>query len=135
MQQTTIPANLTLNDVQQHFEHWRATRVKQSKIPDMLWSEVKTLIGRYPISQITQALRVNAHQISAGVTTKGGFTFVAANAAVTPVPIVKVKPVPACTDDTKATCTFEIHRANGSTLTISDFPVASLPIVINQFIG
>lgn len=66
MQQTGISTMLTLNDVKQHFDHWRTTRIKQSKIPDSLWSEVKTLIGRYPISQIITALRVNAHQISAG---------------------------------------------------------------------
>jgi hypothetical protein len=133
MQQLDSPTNLTLNDVKQHFDHWRATRTKQSKIPDSLWSEVKTLNGRYPISQITTALRVNAHQISAGVATKSDFTFVSVRPNLTPLPTVKS----VSTDRTssEATCSFEIHRPCGGIMKITAFPVASMATIINQFVG
>jgi hypothetical protein len=59
MHQPSTPTDLTLNDVKLHFEHWRATRAKRGKIPDKLWLEVKTLLGRYSTSQITQTLGIN----------------------------------------------------------------------------
>lgn len=132
MQQTGTSTTLTLNDVKQHFDHWRATRIKQSKIPDSLWSEVKTLIGRYPTSQITTALRVNAHQISAGVAAKRDFTFVSVRPNSSPIPAIK--PVSSGQINSEATCTFEIHRPSGGILKISAFPVASLATIINQFV-
>jgi hypothetical protein len=54
MQQSATSANLTLEEVKQHFDHWRATRIKRGKIPDILWNEVKALIGRYPTNKIAQ---------------------------------------------------------------------------------
>jgi hypothetical protein len=36
MQQSVTKANLTLDEVKQHFDHWRATRIKRCKIPDIL---------------------------------------------------------------------------------------------------
>ncbi len=38
-QQTDLLAN-----VKSHFEHWRATRTKRSKISEYLWRKVKLLI-------------------------------------------------------------------------------------------
>jgi hypothetical protein len=55
---------LSLDDVKTHFEHWRTTRIKQrERIPQYLWEEVKTLLDRYPLSEITTALRINTSQI------------------------------------------------------------------------
>jgi hypothetical protein len=132
MQQTGTSTTLTLDDVKQHFDHWRTTRIKQSKIPDSLWNEVKTLIGRYPISKITTALRVNAHQISAGIAAKSDFTFVSVRSNTSPVPATK--PVLSGQINSETTCTFEIHRSSGGILKISAFPVASLATIINQFV-
>lgn len=133
MQQADSTTILTLNDVKEHFDHWRTTRIKQSKIPYSLWSEVKTLIGRYPISQITTALRVNAHQISAGVAAKSDFTFVAIRPNASSAPTTKLAPSARTTSE--ATCTFEIHSPSGGILKISAFPVASMATIINQFVG
>lgn len=132
MQATATSANLTLEDVKNHFDHWRTTRVKRGKIPDSLWSEVKTLIGRYPTNKIAQTLGVNAYQISTGVNNKIDFTFVTArHADLTPA---SAKPVASCSIDIKDICSFEIHRSNGGILKISAFPVASLATIINQFV-
>ena len=132
MQQASTSTTLSLNDVKQHFDHWRATRIKQSKIPDSLWNEVKTLIGRYSTGQIAKALRVNANQISAGVAAKSDFSFVAVRPTTSPAPMTK--PAALCSVETNATCAFEIHRPSGGILKISVFPVASLAAIINQFV-
>lgn len=131
MQQTDLSTTLTLEAVKQHFDLWRATRIKQSKIPDSLWSEVKVLMGRYPMSQITQALRVNAHQVSAGIAIKGNFNFVSVRPHSVPVPATKL--VSSNQTNLEATCALEIHRPSGGILKISTFPITSLAAIINQF--
>lgn len=131
MQTTATPANLTLDDVKNHFDHWRATRAKRGKIPDSLWGEVKTLIGRYPTNKIAQTLGVNAYQISTGVNNKTDFTFVTARRAdLSPASTNHVSP---CSADIKDTCSLEIHRPGGSLLKINQFPIQSLTTIINQF--
>ena len=133
MQHSTTPEILTLDEVKNHFDHWRLTRTKQGKIPQSLWSEVKTLIGRYPISKIAQALHVSAYQISASLDNKTEFTFVKAVSTAQesePVPRVETS----SSIDKEATCSFEIHRPNGSLIKISDFPVVSLANIITQFV-
>jgi len=46
------------------FDHWRATRTKKhERIPKSLWDEVKILIGRYSLSDITKILSINTGQI------------------------------------------------------------------------
>lgn len=129
MQLTATSGHLTLQDVKQHFDHWRATRVKRGKIPDSLWQEVKTLIGRYPAYHITQTLGVNAYQIATGVTHQPDITFVAACSDVKQLE-APVMPAPDIN-----TCSLEIHRPNGVMLKITDFPVVSLASVINQLMG
>jgi hypothetical protein len=57
-------SSITLDEVKTHFEHWRATRTKlRERIPQYLWDEVKTIIDRYPLCDITKTLRINAYQI------------------------------------------------------------------------
>ena len=56
--------SITLDEVKSHFEHWRATRSKlRERIPQYLWDEVKTILDRYPLAEITKSLRINAYQI------------------------------------------------------------------------
>lgn len=131
MQTSAKPANLTLDDVKNHFDHWRTTRAKRGKIPTSLWSEVKTLIGRYPTNKIAQTLGINAYQISTRVNNKTDFTFVTARRADLTTP--SAKPGSPCSIDIKDTCSLEIHRPNGGLLKINEFPVQSLINIINQF--
>lgn len=54
---------LTLDEVKFHFDHWRAMRAKKrERIPKSLWDEVKILIGRYSLSDITETLSINTGQ-------------------------------------------------------------------------
>jgi len=131
-QSTTSETNLTLNDVKNHFDQWRATRPKRCKIPDTLWREVKTLAGRYSLKQITQELGINTYQISHGLNQKANITFV----EVQQKPIIPAIDPPSpfyVKTETHNTCSIEIHRTRGGSLKISELPVASLPILINQF--
>jgi hypothetical protein len=42
------------------FEHWRATRVGRSKIPEELWQAALAWHGRYSASQLCHELRLSA---------------------------------------------------------------------------
>ncbi|MCP4422182.1 MAG: hypothetical protein GY805_36685 [Chloroflexi bacterium] len=65
------PANkkLTLEQVQEQFEHWRRSRKKRGVIPGALWQAALMLFPDYPVHRISKALRVNytdlKHRINA----------------------------------------------------------------------
>ena len=122
---------LSLDVVKSHFEHWRATRTKQrERIPEYLWNHVKTLIDRYSLMDITQALRINTSQIKDNIKTNPSIHFVEAkinkSSSLTSKPIVSFS-------NSECTCSIELHRANGGILKIDAFPVTSLPAIINKF--
>jgi len=56
-----IPA-ITLEEVGQLFDHWRAHKTGQAKIPDELWDAVVALTGQYSASEITDYLKLNRSQ-------------------------------------------------------------------------
>jgi len=122
---------LSLDEVKSHFEHWRKTRTKQrERIPDYLWNYVKTLIDRYSLMDITQALRINTSQIKDNIKTNPSIHFVEArinkSSSLTSKPIVSFS-------NSDRTCSIELHRANGGILKIDAFPVTSLPAIINKY--
>ena len=49
-------AQLSLETVKSHFEHWRQTRKKQCKIPDPLWKEAVSLISSHNSTIICKTL-------------------------------------------------------------------------------
>jgi hypothetical protein len=55
------PANkkLTLEQVQEQFEHWRRSRGKRGAIPDALWQAAIMLFPDYALHRISKALRLN----------------------------------------------------------------------------
>ncbi len=56
--------SITLDEVKSHFERWRATRSKlRERIPQHLWDEVKAILDRYPLAEVTKSLRINAYQM------------------------------------------------------------------------
>ena len=120
---------LTLEDVREHFEHWRNTRDKRRKIPESLWDEVRMLIGHYPTGQITKALHLNSAQISAALNTRSDFNFVAAHTEGQK----PASPVNTVHDD--GTCTIEVCHRNGGRLKITGLPILSVGSIISQFMG
>jgi hypothetical protein len=57
-----------LEDVKSHFDHWRTTRTKRGKIPGHLWDKVKSIMEYYPLTVITNTLRLNTNQIRENLT-------------------------------------------------------------------
>lgn len=53
---------LTLEQVKDHFSHWRQTKIKGGKIPKHLWQEVFSLSGRYRHSKILSTLGLSTAQ-------------------------------------------------------------------------
>ncbi|MBA3662242.1 MAG: hypothetical protein H0W64_10960 [Gammaproteobacteria bacterium] len=101
---------LSLDEVKLHFEHWRATRTKKrERIPKHLWDEVKTLIDRYSLADITKALSINTGQMkdnlkSTLVSTQ--INFVEAQTE-SPSSLAKKSFIPF--PDSKQMCSIELH--------------------------
>jgi len=120
---------LSLDDVKTHFEHWRATRIKQrERIPQHLWEEVKTLLDRYLLSEITTALRINTSQIKYNLKINTKINF-----AVAEIDTLNSSGQSTIFTETEHTCAIELHRANGMILKISALPMLSLKTIISQF--
>ena len=121
---------LSLDDVKTHFEHWRTIRTKQrERIPQSLWDEVKTLIDRYSLSEITTALRINTSQIKDNLKIKTKINFAEAHIDISnsshrsPISFI----------DKEQTCAIELHRADGNILKINSLSFVSIQKIISQF--
>lgn len=102
---------LSLDDVKAHFEHWRTTRTKQrERIPQYLWDEVKTILDRYSLSDITAALRINTSQIKDNlkINTKINFT----EARIDTSNFLHQSSM--LFTNKEQTCAIELHCANGN---------------------
>lgn len=121
------PTTVTLEEVKEHFEHWRKTRTRQGKIPQSLWAEVKNLMGRYPVNKIAQTLKITGMQIAANVEGDNHFTFV----PLLPEPTVVCDREP----DVRETCSIEIERPDGALLRVGNLPVECLSQILAQFAG
>jgi hypothetical protein len=63
----TLP---TLDQVQSHFEKWRSTRECRGNIPPALWDQVFLLVGRYPETDICNALRISKPRLQSAILSK-----------------------------------------------------------------
>lgn len=64
MKSLSIPLNqlkkvTSLEGVLQRFESWRLSRTKRGQIPEDLWEAAVSLCNRYPLSRVSQELRLN----------------------------------------------------------------------------
>lgn len=121
---------LSLNDVKSHFEHWRSTRTKQrERIPQYLWDEIKTLIDRYSLTDITSTLRINTAQIKYNlkIQTKINFAEVrvdTSNSSQHSSPLFSEK---------EQSYSIELHRTNGVVLKVNALPISFIQKIITQF--
>ena len=127
MQQNTL-----LDEAKSHFDHWRTTRAKRSKIPENLWDKVKPLINHYPLTEITKALNINTNQIREYLNIDNNIHFVEAKTESSFSSSSKQKLISVCAE--KQTCSIELYRVNGCVLKISAISTASLSAIIAQFI-
>src|SRR5438128_1747686 len=115
---------LTLEEVKSHFEHWRTTRTKlRERIPQYLWGEVKTLMDRYSLADITKVLRVNTYQIKDNLKINTRIDFAEARIDVSNSSFHQSL---SSFIDNDQTCSIELHRSNGVILKIPALPIAAI---------
>ncbi|AGH55340.1 hypothetical protein [Legionella pneumophila] len=118
----------TLSLVKEAFAHWRTTRLKQGKIPDYLWEQVRELLNDYPIATICSALSISSVQIREKLLPKEDVA----------IQFVEVKE--ALTVDTRLTqvgqgdvCAIELQRPCGSIFKVTRIPVSLVSQLISDF--
>lgn len=121
--------SLLLDEVKSHFEHWRATRTKQrERIPQYLWEEVKTLLDRYSLKDITTALRINTGQIKDNLKIQTKINF-----AEVQMDTLNLLSNHSSHNNREQICSIELHRANGVILKISALSMVSIQKIVSQF--
>lgn len=118
----------TLKLVKEAFVHWRTTRLRQGKIPDYLWEQVRGLLNDYPLVKICSALSISTVQIREQLLPKEDVA----------IQFVEVKE--ALTVDTRITqvgqsdvCAIELYRSCGSIFKASTMPVSVVSQLITDF--
>ncbi len=121
----------SLNEVQQRFSDWHATRGKHSRIPNELWGNVLDLIGHYSLDDISSSLNISRKQIQAKLDVVANtVSFVQAQAVSSPVTQACIS-----TEVQTGTCLIELHRVDGGKLVIRDMPITALSTIVSQFMG
>ena len=107
------------------FTHWRTTRLRQGKIPDYLWEQVRELLTQYPIAKICSTLSISKVQIRENLLPKedGSIQFVEVKE---PLSLVTMP-----TREQGNVCTIELHRPCGSIFKVNTMPVSLLPQLIS----
>ena len=113
-----------LESVKAAFEHWRHTRIKQGKIPDELWMQVKSLLGQYSLTTICNSLKISHLQIKDKLAKETG----------EPQFIEVANPLPfEVAGFNKEFCSIELNRPSGESLKIHTLPLTMIPQIISDF--
>ena len=117
----------TLSSVKEAFAHWRITRLKQGKIPDCLWEQVRVLLNDYPLGKICSALSISPVQIREQILPKEDvaiqFVEVKEPLSVVTMPTIEQGYV----------CTIELQRPCGSIFIVNTMPVSLVSQLISDF--
>jgi hypothetical protein len=119
-------ASTPLEAVVQQFEHWRATRIKRSRIPDALWALVTPLMDQYSHNEIVSALRLNHTQLKERVLQFS--SQVPRSATFVEYPLPPITPV-------IESCVLEFVCKNGSTVKISGLTASQLQPLVSVLLG
>lgn len=116
-----------LSSVKEAFTHWRITRLRQGKIPDYLWEQVKGLLNQYPIAKICSTLSISTVQIRENLHPKEDVA----------IQFVEVKEplsrVTMANREQGNVCTIELHRPCGSIFKVNTMPVRLVSQLISDF--
>jgi hypothetical protein len=132
---TPIESPLTLEAVAEHFAQWRKGRKRGERIPDSLWNEAVSLVGRDGVSQVTRTLRLSGTDLNKrrGIVgtakrrhSAGGKP---AFVEVTPA-LVDRAPGPQAT-----TAWMELERPDGMRLRIGPSGGGELLALVDRFLG
>lgn len=118
----------TLSLVKEAFAHWRTTRLKQGKIPDYLWEQVREILNDYPLGKICSALSISTVQIREKLLPKEdvAIQFVEVKGALA----VDTRLAQAGQSDV---CAIELCRPCGSIFKVSTMPVGLVSQLITDF--
>lgn len=126
------PTTLSLAEVTANFAHWRSTRAKKGKIPDILWQQALSLLGHHSTSVLSRALGINGEQIkSKMLAVKTNFSATPNNK---PADFVAIN-IPNITDtvNTYSTGKVEIKRPDGAIICVDNLTYQALTAVLTQF--
>lgn len=117
-----------LMSVKEAFTHWRSTRLRQGKIPDYLWEQVRELLTHYSIAKICSTLSISTVQIREKLLPKEDVA----------IHFVEVKePLSVVTMPSREqegnVCTIELHRPCGSIFKVHTMPVSLVSQLITNF--
>lgn len=115
-----------LTSVKEAFVHWRTTRLKQGKIPDYLWEQVRELINDYPLAKIGSVLSISTSQIREKLLPK-------ASVAIQFVEVKESLPVVTPPCEQGDVCAIELHRPCGSIFKVNTMPVSLVSQLIADF--
>ena len=114
---------LSLSQVIDEFKEWRASREKQSRIPNYLWSHVIPLLSSHPRTIVLGRLGISHGQLKKHLNLEGsksqykaeeqtskpkGFDFIECK-----LPLDKIVPI-----EDMPCCDIELKKPNGTTLLI-----------------
>ena len=131
--------HLSLYQVIDEFKEWRASREKQSRIPDHLWKHVIPLLSDHPQSAVLRRLGISSGQlkkhlnrqnpkpqykVEAQTSKPKGCDFIECK-----LPFDKIVPT-----ETMPCCDIELKKPNGATLLIKMANQTLLSSLIRSFI-
>ena len=117
-----------LSSVKESFTHWRTTRLRQGKIPDYLWEQVRGLLTNYPIAKICSTLSISKVQIREKLLPKE-------DVAIQFVEVKEALPVVTRLTQVEQSdvCAIELHRPCGSIFKVHTIPVSLVSQLIADF--
>ena len=125
-------STLTLEEVAEHFEHWRRTKKRGERIPQPLWDEAIELVETHGVSRVTRTLRLSATDLNKRRGIVG-----ASQPRQTPVaetPFVEVEPVHIPVTDAEAMW-MELERPDGMRLRIRPTQGVDMLALVERFMG
>ena len=133
--QARIESALTLEEVAEHFEHWRGNKRKGDRIPEQLWGEAVGLVSTYGVSQVARTLRLGGQDLNKRrgiIPSRGRKRAVGAEAAFVEIePVVRDQTV----GPERVAVWMELERGDGMRLRIRTAQGVDLRGVVASFVG
>jgi len=132
MMKARIESRLTLEEVGEHFAHWRRSKKRGERIPQALWDEAIDLVETHGVSQVTRTLRLSATDLNKRRGIVGASQ--RRQAPVAEAAFVEVAHVPIGAPDTE-TMWMELERPDGMRLRIRPTQGLDMLALVDRFMG
>jgi len=125
------PSPLTLDEVAEHFEHWRQRKRPGERIPESLWIEAIALVERHGLSRVTRRLRLKRGDLKRHRELLSRDQHDSEPA----VTFVELTPVPMMPPPRFAPASLELIRPDGLRLRIEPGDGINAQAVLDRFLG